>query len=246
MKKSLSMIGLTVALTACGGGGDDAPAAPNPPPAPVTTAEGFWTGTASTGNDVSLAILENGETWGVYSRGSVIVGALYGQTTTSGGTLIGSGQDFNIPSRTVVPGTYAGSFVAKTSVSVRTSAGGSFTGIYDTDYDAAPSLSALAGTFSGTGVSGGSPVQNAPVTISSNGAISVPSSLGCSASGTAVPRPSGKNIFNVTVTFNGSNCALGNGTTTAGIAYYDVPTRQLLVMALNSGKTDGFIYIGAK
>jgi hypothetical protein len=242
MKKSLSMIGLAVALTACGGGGDDAPAVPNTPPASVTTAEGFWTGTASTGNDVSLAILENGETWGVYSQGSVIVGALYGQTTTSGSTLSGSGRDFNIPSRTALPGTYAGSFVAKTSVSVRTSAGGSFTGAYDTDYDAVPSLGAMAGTYTARGIS----VDFPTVTISSAGAIRASSSGGCLAAGTAVPRPGGKNIFNVTVTFSGSNCTLRATPTTTGIAYYDAPTRQLLVMALNSGKTDGFIYVGAK
>ena len=48
------------------------------------------------------------------------------------------------------------------------------------------------------------------------------------------------------MTLNGSNCALGNGTRTAGIAYYDPSTRQVLVMALNSSKTDGFIYLGAK
>jgi hypothetical protein len=239
MKKILSIIGLAIALSACGGGGnDEAPAS--------LAAEGFWTGAASTGNDVSLAILENGETWGVYSRGSVIVGALYGQTTTSGSTLSGSGRDFNIPSRTVTQATYTGNFVAKTSVSVVTAGAGSFAGAYDADYDAVPSLAALAGTFNETGLSGFSNVQSAPVTISPTGTVSVASSLGCSASGTAVPRPGGKNIFNVSVTFNGSNCALGNGATTTGVAYYDVLTRQLLVMALNSGKTDGFIYTGAK
>lgn len=239
------MIGLAVVLTACGGGGDDAPAAPNTPPVPVATAEGFWSGTASTGNRVSLAILEDGETWGVYASGSSIVGALYGQTTGSAGTLNGSGTDFNIPTRTTTPGSYTGSFTPKSGINVRTSGGGTLSATYDTDYDATPSLATLAGAFSGTGVSGGTSVQSASVTISSNGTISVPGS-GCSASGNAVPRPSGKNIFNVAITFTGNNCALGNGARTTGIAYYDVSTRQVLVMALNSGKTDGFIYLGAK
>lgn len=69
---------------------------------------------------------------------------------------------------------------------------------------------------------------------------------GCSAAGTAVPRPSGKNIFNITITFTGTNCALGNGAVTTGVAYYDAVNRQVLVMALNSAKTDGFIYVGTK
>lgn len=50
----------------------------------------------------------------------------------------------------------------------------------------------------------------------------------------------------MTVTFLGSTCALGNGATTQGVAYYDSATGQILVMAMNSSKTDGFIYIGAK
>jgi hypothetical protein len=70
--------------------------------------------------------------------------------------------------------------------------------------------------------------------------------LGCSAAGTATPRPSGKNIFNVTVTFTGSNCALGNGASTSGVAYYDAATRRVLVMAMNAAKSDGFIYLGQK
>lgn len=241
MKRTLSIIGAAIFLTACGGGGNDAPA-----PTVTTAAEGFWSGTASTGTDVALAILENGETWGVYLSGNSIVGALYGQTASSGSSLSGAGNDFNIPSRTVTAGSYNGTFTAKSTISVTTSAGGLFTGTYDADYDVVPSLTNLAGAFSGTGVSGNTPVQGVSVNITSAGVITVPASLGCSASGTASPRPSGKNIFNVSVTFSGSTCALGNGGTASGIAYYDTVSRSILVMALNSGKTDGFIYVGSK
>jgi len=239
--KQFAALGLTVLLAACGGGGDSSPA-----PAPTTTAEGFWGGTASTGVSVALAILENGETWGVYTSSGSIVGALYGNTTSSGTTLSGSGNDFNIPSRTVSSASYSGTFTAKSTMNVTTSAGGSFSGIYDTAYDQPASLAAVTGTFSGVGVSGTSPVQAASVAISPSGAITVPASLGCSAAGTATPRPSGKNIFNVTVTFTGSTCALGNGASTSGVAYYDAATRRVLVMAMNAAKSDGFFYLGQK
>jgi hypothetical protein len=237
MKRILSIIGAAIVLTACGGGGDDAPA---------TTAEGFWFGTASTGEDVTLAILDNGETWGVYTSGSLIEGVLYGRTTSSGTSLSGSGTAFNLGSRTSTTATYSGTFNSKANISVRSSDGGSFSGTYERDYDVAPSLTAMAGTFTGTGVSATTAPQSASVTISSTGAITVPASLGCSASGTASPRPSGKNIFDVSVTFSGSSCALGNGGTATGIAYYDTVERSLTVLALNSGKTDGFIYVGSK
>lgn len=74
----------------------------------------------------------------------------------------------------------------------------------------------------------------------------MPSSQGCSAAGTATLHPSGKNILDVTVTFTGSTCALGNGASTTGIAYYDATTRRMLVMAMNAAKSDGFIYVGQK
>lgn len=244
MKKFAAM-GLTVVLAACGGGGGDS--TPQPAPVVATTAEGIWNGTASTGVSVSLAILENGETWGVYTTSNgLIAGALYGNTASSGSTLSGSGKDFNIPSRTVGSAGYSGTFVAKSSINVATSAGSTFSGTYSTVYDQPASLSAVVGTFLGVGVSGSSSVQTVPVTISSSGEITTPASQGCSAVGKVAPRPSGKNLFDVTMTFTGSSCALGNGASTTGIAYYDATTRRLLVMAMNAAKSDGFIYVGQK
>lgn len=241
--KQFTVIGLAVLLTACGGGGDSASSTA---PTPTVTAEGFWEGPASTGVSVALAVLETGETWGVYTSSGSIVGALYGTTTSSGTTLSGSGKDFNIPSRTVGSGTYSGTFVAKSSINVATSTGSTFSGTYKAAYEQPASLAAVAGTFVGTGVSGTSPVQTVSVTISPSGSITVPGTLGCSAAGTATPRASGKNIFDVTVTFTGTTCALGNGASTTGITYYDVTTGRILVMAMNAAKSDGFIYVGQK
>jgi hypothetical protein len=183
---------------------------------------------------------------GRYTSGGSIVGALYGNTSSSGTTLSGSGKDFNIPSRTVASGTYTGTFAAKSSINVTTSSGSTFSGAYKAAYDQPASLAAVAGTFSGAGVSGSSSVQPISVTVSSSGAITVPSSLGCSATGTTTLRPSGKNILDVTVTFKGSTCALGDGVSTTGIAYYDATNGHMLVMAMNAAKSDGFIYVGQK
>lgn len=239
--KQFTVIGLAVLLAACGGGGDSASST-----APTVTAEGFWEGPASTGVTAALAVLETGETWGVYTSSGSIVGALYGTTTSSGTTLSGSGKDFNIPSRTVGSGTYSGTFVAKSSINVATSTGSTFSGAYKAAYEQPASLAAVAGTFVGTGVSGASPVQTVSVTISPSGSITVPGTLGCSAAGTATPRASGKNIFDVTMTFTGTACALGNGASTTGITYYDATTGQILVMAMNAAKSDGFIYVGQR
>lgn len=241
--KQIAAIGLIAALLAGCGGGDDNTA---PAPTPTATAEGFWRGTASTGVNVALAVLENGETWGVYTSGGALVGALYGSTSSSGTTLSGSGRDFNIPARTVTPGTYSGTFTAKSKIDVKTSGGGAFSGTYESSYDQPASLSALAGTFSGWGVTGAISPVVISASISTSGTITVPASLGCAATGTAKPRASGKNVFDVTVTFVGSTCALGNGTSTTGVGYYDTASRELLVMSMNSSKSDGFIFVGKK
>src|SRR5574337_1453642 len=138
MKRIATAVGLSILLAACGGGGDDsapagggsAPAAA--PPVAAGTAEGFWQGKSSTGSSVALAVLENGETWGLYSQGGYIVGAIYGKTTSTGGTkLSGSGLDFNIPSRSVTQGSYSGTFEAKGSVDRLESQPSAFIGLFE-------------------------------------------------------------------------------------------------------------------
>lgn len=232
---------LAMTLAACGGGGDSSAAAPT-----VPTAEGFWEGTSSNGATVGLAILEDGQTWGYYARGGVIEGALKGVTSSSGTTLSGSGTDFDLQNRTVSSGTYNGTFSPRSVIRINTSSGASLTATYVVSYDQPASLAALAGTFSGSSVTGSTSPQAQQVNISAAGAITVSTTAGCSASGSAVPRQSGKNIFDVAVTFTGTSCALGNGTVTTGIGYYSATTGNLLVMGLNAAKTDGFIYAGFK
>lgn len=246
MNKKLAVVGLLCAfVAACGGGDDDAPA-PEPEPAPVSTPEGFWVGRASTGTEVYLAVLEDGKTWGLYQSGGYIVGALAGETRHSGNQLSGSGKDFNLLSRTVSSGTYSGTFSSKNHVDVRLSSGSTFTGSYNAYYDQPASLAAIAGTFSGSGVTGSTLPQAITINISASGEVTAPSSQGCGGSGTLLPRASGKNVYDVRITFQGSTCALGNGTTVRGIAVYDTAQRSLWAIALNSSSSDGFIYSAVK
>ncbi len=243
MAKVIPVLVFATLITACNGGGDSSTTPVTP--TPVVTAEGFWSGVSTTGFDVDLAILENGETWGVYSIGNTIYGAVQGATSSSGTTLNGSGKDFDLSAGTVTPGTYSGTFAAKTSINMTFSRGGGLNGTYQPFYDQPASLTSLSGTFTGSGASGNTSSSSVSVGISSLGVVSATDS-GCSIAGTVIPRASGKNIFNVSVTFTGTTCALGNGSTANGVAYYDSTTRQLLVLALNNAKTDGFIYIGTK
>ena len=248
--RQLSAIGLTVLLAACGGGDSAAPSAPPP----TVAVEGFWKRTAASGEPVALVILGTGETWGVHTTvdGSII-GALYGKTTASGATLSGSGKYIHIPVPSVTPGTYSGTFVAKSSIDVKTftaSTSSPFWGTYTRKADnqsASASLETVAGTFVGVGASGSSLLPTPSLTISGSGAITGPPFLGCSVSGTAAPHPGGNNIFNVTMKFDGVPfCALGKGDFPTGIAFYDTTTGQVVVMALKADQSDSFIFVGKK
>lgn len=228
-------------LTACGGGDDSSTA-----PTTTLAVAGFWSATTTAGSEVTLAILENGETWGVTDDGYTITGVLYGNTTANGSSVSGTGKNFNLLSRTVTPGTFSGTFTPKSTLSVTTGDGAVISASYEAEYDQPALLSNIAGSYSGEGLSGFSTIQSVAVTIAADGSLSTPVDPNCTASGTVSPRPSGKNVFNVSVTFNGTNCALGNGTTTTGVAYYDTVDQSMLVLALNPAKTDGFIYAGLK
>ena len=244
MKRLIALAAAAV-LTACGGGGSDDTSTKTPAPSALT-AEGFWIGTASTGPQVQLAILENGETWGFYTSQRSLLGALYGNTTSSGTSVSGSGLDFY--GGTAKAGSYSGSFSAKNSINLALGSGTStstFAGKYSAAYDQPASLANLAGTYAGYGLTGQTSAQAISLTINSNGSIFAGNTR-CSASGTATPRASGKNIFDIKMTFAGNFCALGNGAVTNGIAYYDISTKQVSVLALNAPKTDGFIYAGAR
>lgn len=242
--KIIATLSMAAALAACGGGGDDDNATTPPNPETVSnTAEGLWVGTTSTGRQARIAVLENGETWGFYFSNSSLDGALYGNTSVTGSALSGTGLDFYNGKAHV--GSYTGTVSSKNSITVTTTQGTSFSGTYSATYDQPASLAAIAGTFSGYGATAESSPVSTSVSISDSGALTA-GNVYCSISGTVTPRPSGKNVFNLSVTFAGNYCAFASGTTVNGIAYYDNQNRTLMAMGLNSGKNDGFIYIGTK
>ena len=85
------------------------------------------------------------------------------------------------------------------------------------------------------------------MTITVGGLVTVVDS-NCSASGNIAPRASGKNVYNISMTFKGTNCALGDGGTASGIFILDQSeTPNVAVsMALTPSKQDGFIAFGEK
>lgn len=244
-KKTLLAMATTALLTACGGGSDSAPSTPpEPVPPPVETsktAEGFWEGRTSDGMQAAAVVLENGETWGITADGYQI-GAFYGQIQSNDSKISGSG--FEAIGGKVYSGSINGTFNSRKNISITSSAGGYFYADYVDDYDYPANLQDIAGSYYGLGVTLQTYPELTSISIDKSGVIKGSSSY-CSISGSASPRASGKNVFDLKITLSGSNCPV-SGVSTKGIAYYDRQEKSVLAMGLNSNQTDGFIYIGDK
>lgn len=138
---------------------------------------------------------------------------------------------------------------AKTISGTVTSAGGSvqFSGgpipgsLYN--YNSAASPSAIAGNWATLSFSGGS----VSVNVSANGSVTTMEG-GCSGSGSIAPRPSGKNVFNVSLTFGASPCVLPGQTVTGIAVVYPLPTgqTQLIAAVVNSSRTAGIAVFGIR
>ncbi len=225
-------------LTACGGGGGGSPS--------VNTAEGLWQGSSSTGATVTVAILENGESWGGATVGNTLVSALAGNASGNGTSFSASGSEFYFTSNTVGTGSFTGTVTQKQRIEATSNNGSTINLAYNPYYDQGVTAAEIAGNYTLSGRIARFSITNMSFTIGANGNFTIVDG-GCTTTGVATPRASGKAIVNVTATGVG-NCALGNGVLLSGIAVLDKSTtpNTLSVIALNSGKTDGLVLLGRK
>jgi hypothetical protein len=194
-----------------------------------------------------LIVLENGEIWGSYLDRSDI---LWDNTTVTGVQLSGQGLDLNLVSGALQSGSYFGSFTAKKNLNMQTPSRVALTLYYYSIYDQPPpSLPTVAGVYTGMAFPDKLLQQMMwTVRISSSGAITADTTQGCKATGTITPRPSGKNILNITMRFQGGNCALGDGTAVRGVAMYETAggVGALTIISLNDAKSAGLIFVVSK
>ncbi len=249
ISKNLAVTALAVLLGACGGGGTSSDSGGGS--TTTATAEGLWQGTTSDGRSIEGVVLDDGTYWFVYSsagNSEVIGGAVQGNGRSNNGSFTSAnGKDFNLEGLGVNNFTLAGSYVEKHSLSgtltYAPSGSKTFTSSYDSDYDATPSLAALAGTYNGTAATAAG-ADSVGATIAKSGALTGHGSGGCTFKGTVAPHSHG-NIFDISVTFGGGTCA--NGTSTVnGVLHYDAASTQINAFALNSDRSDGFIFVGTK
>jgi hypothetical protein len=148
-------------------------------------------------------------------------------------------------------GSLGGSYVPGTSVdfNVQGFAGiGTFSTVKPAnttyDYVSAANINDVAGSWSLSTIDG----AGANMIISANGTFTATAtSNGCSYSGTISPRPSGKNVFDIILTYGVSPCALPN-LSISGIAVShmlsDGIRREFIMFGTDSSRANGYAASG--
>lgn len=118
-----------------------------------------------------------------------------------------------------------------------------FTATYDAAYETPATLAAVSGVWRGRLADG----ETYSFNVGANGTFTGAESSGCTFSGAIAPRPSGKAVYNVSVTFNGGECLLGTQTLNGIAVVAGSGTAQVLyVAALNSTRSSGFVLISTR
>jgi hypothetical protein len=242
------LLAASLVLAGCGGGGGSGGSTPAAPPPVIATAEGFWSGTTSSGYGVLGAVLENGEYWVMYHANGLLYGVVQGSGVSNNGNFTSTnGLDYFIGG-TVTPVAVSASYRERASLQgfVTPQAGGapvSFTAAYDPGYEVPASAAAAAGVWRGR-LAGG---ETYTINVGANGALTGAGSSGCTFSGMIVPRPTGRAVYNVSVTFGGGVCLLGTQSITGiGVIGGAGASAVFHAAALNSVRSAGFVLISTR
>jgi len=253
MKTKLLTTLLALTLGACGGGGGGGGNSSSSAPAP-SVLQGVYQGTLSTGTAENSIVLEDGTFWNIYgvlSGATLLVqGVATGTSNANNGTFTMSFTDFPALGATPVSGQGSGIYSASGLIGMMVE--NSVTGTFNLtapvqatyNYGTVAAISSISGSWSGYLLDG----ETSTISILADGTLSGTSSLGCAFSGTATPRPSGKNIFNVSLTFGAAPCLFPSQTTTGiGITYpLGNGKNQLIVGQTVSGQTKATAFFAVR
>jgi len=247
--KPAGVLPILVLLTACGGGdGDPGTKGPNLSGNPgggssgLLEVEGLWTGQSNDGMQTALIVLEDGSAWGLQQRrGSVLASAIVGKASGSGGVFTLPASMVNLAFWSVANVNYSGSYTTRSSIAATTSGFPTLALAYKSAYESAATVSAVAGSYTLNGISKLGPAPRVTMTVAASGAIGFSNWGTCSPTGTVSARSSGRNVFNLSISFKGA-CPLAEGTLVNGMFFVDksASPAQAYVLAQTATKDDGF------
>lgn len=218
------------------------------PPAPAPTPEGVYVGSTSNGYSFNAIVLENNQFWTLYglldSAGRLnVYGMGQGDGTITGNAYYSANARDYFYTGLVTSGVLSATFAPGVSFNGNAISSNGTTSFLATvpapsgyDYNAPASLASITGFWSGKFIDN----NVGTISIQSSGAFSG-SSAGCTYTGTILPRPSGKNIFNVSLTFGGAPCLLP-GQSAFGIGLTSLLSnnqRQLLIGGVDNTRSAG-------
>lgn len=257
--RMLTGMAAMVAVAGCGGGGGSAGASPfgatpspspspSPSPAPAASAEGLWVGSTSLGFDLTLLVLETGDSWAVYRSATGIAGVVHAQQSWDGSTVQGNGFDYSVANRARFTAGLSARYTAKgTQDGTLTSNAvpSTYTTTYSTDYDQPATTAAIAGTWSLSAFTLAG-ATTATVQLAPEGTFAG-TDPNCTSSGALAPRSGNRNAYTLTATFAGAACPF-DGETLTGVATLvsDGTLRRLTLLALPADAGDGWFASGAR
>ena len=222
-------------LSGCGGGGGDGGES-----IPVS-AQGFWTGSNGVGEDFLMTVLPSGDTWFVGLRNDELDYVIQGTASLNGRQFtVNDAKRIALSPWSSSQGLLTGNLSSSTRLTANLTALD-----FDESYNTPLTFMDVADTYNAVGFSALGSSRDATVSIDSLGQVSA-TNLGGNCTAAGALTATGKNVMNLTMTFNGSSCALGNGTTTRGIVIYDAEDRLFLAFSLNEARNDGFIAVGQR
>lgn len=217
----------------------------------ASTPEGLFLGTTDTNRRTVEFVLNTGTYYifySVISEPGTISGVIEGTVSQGSGSYTSDNAvDVNLDGLGVMPAAITGSYSTAQSLSgtvtyALSSDTVNFSELYyPAGYQATPSLSVLAGTYSGKGgTSNGGESQ--VLSISAAGAVTGSGADGCAYTGTAQALTKG-NGYSISITFGAAPCAYPYAAAT-GLAYLDNVSNVVYIAAMLPKATDGFVFSG--
>lgn len=240
-RSSFIALAITGLLASCGGGGSGSQTSPEASAFTFrSAAQGFWSGRTETNGWADFIILEDGTTWGVFADAVAITGGAHGASWIESGRFTSEITEFRFQEGEAAQVLYSGAATPLSSIDAQGPGGRRLMLEYDPGYDSSPSLQALAGRYALD--------ESTVLAINSDGAFNWIASASCVLTGEARPRASGRNVFDLALTYVGDQCPHVNGTRVNGVAYLDTRASplRLVALALREDNAVGFISRASK
>jgi len=250
MAAAMSAAVFTMLLAGCGGGDDYDDG--YPPGNALDRAADFYESINASNHHVSVIVIETGRYYVLYGPTGIpssaqIEGVLVGDGTAAGSTFSASTlQNLNFTNQTNVAGAMSATFLLRSYFDANIAYVGGVNDAFNADYsfryEDVPSLSLVAGNYSGqlASIFG---VPNASMTISISGAVDIAATGGCTAGGMILLHPFG-NVYDINLTY-GAGCPAA-GLTLSGHAKYDTTTNSLTAITTTPAITSTVLVVATK